>query len=326
MSILWFAFITGLTTGGISCLAVQGGLLASAINKESNRWQQVLMFLVAKLFAYTLLGFLLGLIGSTLTLTPKILGWVQIAAGLFMIVTALRMIDAHPVFRYVVITPPRWAFRMMKQTSRSQSFFAPALLGFLTILLPCGVTQATMVVAVGSGNPFSGAAIMFAFILGTSPVFFILGATVVQLLQKKIFSYVAAGIIFIFAVLSINGGLNLLGSPYTLQNYWRAVIGEKIVAVTADVTSGVQNVTITVHNNGYTASATTLKRGIPVHLTLTTENTIGCARAFTIPEFNISKVLPGTGTSTIDFIPTKEGRLAYSCSMGMYTGAFTVEE
>jgi hypothetical protein len=32
MNNIWFAFITGLTAGGISCLAVQGGLLASALS------------------------------------------------------------------------------------------------------------------------------------------------------------------------------------------------------------------------------------------------------------------------------------------------------
>jgi len=324
MSILWISFLTGLTTGGISCLAVQGGLLASAMNKQSNRWQQVGMFVVTKLLGYTLLGFLLGLIGSTLNLTPKVLGWVQMGAGLFMIATALRMIDAHPIFRYFVITPPRWAFRLMKNTSRSQSLFAPAILGFLTILLPCGVTQATMAVAVASGNPFSGAAIMFAFILGTSPVFFVLGATVVELLQKKAFSYAAAAIIFVFAVLSINGGLGLMGSPYTLQNYYLAATGKFAEGSTAEVTGGIQNVTITVTSRGYSSSATTLKRGVPVRLTLATNNTQGCARAFTIPDLNISKVLPVTGSETIEFTPAKAGRLAYSCSMGMYTGAFAV--
>jgi sulfite exporter TauE/SafE len=267
---------------------------------------------------YTLVGFLLGLLGSTLTLTPHVLGFVQIFAGLFMMATALRMIDAHPIFRYFVITPPRWAYKKLKHTS------TPALLGFLTILLPCGITQATMAVAVASGNPFSGAAIMFAFILGTSPVFFVLGATVVELLKKKVFSYAAAAIIAVFAVLSINGGLNLTGSPYTLQNYWRAATGANTAGVSANVTGGVQNITIAVRSNGYTASANTIKRGVPVHLTLTTDNTIGCARAFTIPDLNISKVLPVSGTSFIDFTPQTAGRLAYSCSMGMYTGAFTV--
>src|SRR5258708_14346561 len=32
---LWVIFITGLTTGGLSCLAVQGGLLASAMTKQT---------------------------------------------------------------------------------------------------------------------------------------------------------------------------------------------------------------------------------------------------------------------------------------------------
>lgn len=295
----------------------------------ATRWLQVGMFVIAKLLGYTALGFILGLIGSTLTIAPSVMGWVQIAAGLFMIATALRMIDAHPIFRYAVITPPRWAFRMMKNTSRSQSLFAPALLGFLTVLLPCGVTQATMAVAVASGNPFSGAAIMAAFILGTSPIFFVLGATVIELLQKKVFSYAAAAIVGVFAVLSINGGLVLTGSPYTLQNYWHAAttpVGQLAARQTAAVGGGVQEVAITVRSNGYTASATTIKRGVPVRLTLVTTNTQGCARAFTIPDLNISKVLPVTGTSTIEFTPRAIGRLAYSCSMGMYTGAFTVED
>ncbi len=335
LNILWLAFFTGLTTGGISCLAVQGGLLATAVSGSSaaedttaqpaSRWLQVGLFVVFKLVGYTILGFLLGLIGSTLTIAPKMMGWVQMAAGLFMIATALRMIDVHPIFRYFVIQPPRWAFRLMKNTSRSQSLFAPALLGLLTVLLPCGVTQATMAVAVASGNPVSGAAIMAAFILGTSPVFFILGATVVGLLQKKLFSYVAAAIIAVFGVFSINAGLGLMGSAYTLQNYWRAATGEVPAGSTATVTGGVQDVTITVKSNGYTMSANTIKRGIPVRLTLTTDNTQGCIRAFTIPDLGISKVLPVTGTETIEFTPARAGSLAFSCSMGMYTGQFYVE-
>jgi uncharacterized protein len=247
---------------------------------------------------------------------------------LFMLATALRLIDAHPIFRYFVIQPPRWAFRMMKNTSRSRSLFAPALLGFLTILLPCGVTQATMAVAIASGNPFVGAAIMFAFILGTSPVFFVLGATVVGLLQKKVFTYLAAAIIAVFAVMSINGGMGLLGSVFTFQNFYRAATTDTDTLIrggrAADTTGGVQNVTITVNNGGYQASATTLKAGVPVRLTLTTNNTRGCVRAFTIPELNISKVLPETGSEIIEFTPAKTGRLGFSCSMGMYTGAFTI--
>jgi hypothetical protein len=201
-------------------------------------------------------------------------------------------------------------------------------MGILTVLLPCGITQATMTVAVASGNPFMGAAIMFAFILGTSPVFFVLGASFAELLNRKAFLYVAVGVIGIFAILSINGGLALMGSFYTIQNFYRAATTDFSAPSsennTVAVVNGVQEVTIDVSNRGYSASATTLKKGVPVRLTLITDNTQGCSRAFTIPDLNIFKVLQETGVEVIEFTPQTTGRLVYSCSMGMYTGTFTV--
>jgi plastocyanin domain-containing protein len=92
----------------------------------------------------------------------------------------------------------------------------------------------------------------------------------------------------------------------------------------AIINGNVQEVTIDVASSGYTATATTLKRNVPVKLTLRTNNTNGCIRGFTIPDLGISKILPVTGTTTLSFVPTQTGRLAYSCSMGMFTGAFTV--
>ncbi len=87
MNNVWLAFVTGLTTGGVSCLAVQGGLLTSSItpyegevNTKFTKLSKVGSFLIAKLIAYSLLGFGLGTLGSTLTLTPKLLGWMQIFA------------------------------------------------------------------------------------------------------------------------------------------------------------------------------------------------------------------------------------------------------
>lgn len=325
MNQVWLAFVTGLTTGGLSCLAVQGGLLASSVTtqEKSRGIVTISSFLVAKLIAYTILGFLLGFVGSTLVLSPKLFGVLQIVVGLFMVATVGRLLNLHPIFRYFVIQPPRSIYKMMKGTS------APALLGLLTVLIPCGVTQAMMIIAVGSGNPLSGAAIMAAFILGTSPIFFALGASVVELLKRPVFSYAAAGVIAVFALLSINGGLGLIGSFYTFGNIVRAatMTVDEIArsrGTVAGTNDGVQNVTIRVQSNGYQPSATTLKRGIPVKLELITNNVAGCTRAFTIPEYDVSKVLPETGREEIVFTPMKTGRLAYSCGMGMYTGSFNV--
>ncbi len=337
MNQIWLAFLTGLTTGGLSCLAVQGGLLASAVAPKDATNDSSLatvsvsgvgMFLFAKFIAYAILGFFLGLLGSSLTLTPKLLGVAQIFAGVFMLITALRIANVHPVFRYFVIQPPRWAYRLLKQTSRGQSWFAPAMLGFLTVLIPCGVTQATMVIAVASASPLLGALIMGAFVLGTSPVFFVLGATVTQLLKRRVFSYVASGLVLIFAIYSINGGIGLTGSFFTLQNIYRAAVASPQELAyggqVAGVTNGVQDVSIVVGSNGYSASVTNLKAGVPVDLKLISENVNGCARAFTIPDLNITKVLPVTGETSITFTPRNTGQLAYSCAMGMYTGSFNV--
>ena len=64
-------FLTGLLAGGLSCLAVQGGLLAATLaqSEEEKIIQKskgdnalpILAFLGAKLVAYTILGILLGL-------------------------------------------------------------------------------------------------------------------------------------------------------------------------------------------------------------------------------------------------------------------------
>lgn len=319
MNNILFAFITGLTTGGISCFAVQGGLLASALTEE-NKKKSTIIFLGAKLFGYTLLGFLLGFLGSSLNISPKVQGWFQIIIGIFMIATAGRLLDIHPIFRYFVIQPPKFILRLMRNQAQAKSFFTPAFLGLLTILIPCGVTQAMMLYAIGTSNPFWGAGILFAFVLGTTPVFFLIGIASGELFKKRAFNYAAALFILAIGLISINSGQVLRGSVHTFQNYYYVIFG-------ANQTQKVGNVVnIKVANNGYKADVNTLKLGVPVKIILDTSNVTSCARAFTIPELNFSKILPGTGTTEIEITPTKLGKLTYTCSMGMYSGSFNVVE
>src|ERR1700704_3783567 len=96
-------FLTGLITGGLTCMAVQGGLLAATIaQREEDRlkeqatqgaWLPILSFLITKLVAYTILGFLLGLLGSAfqLSLTAKVI--MQFAVVIFMFGTALNILN-----------------------------------------------------------------------------------------------------------------------------------------------------------------------------------------------------------------------------------------
>lgn len=333
MSNLWLAMVTGLTTGGISCFAVQGGLLTSALASSKNeigkltKENSIVVFLIAKLLAHTILGFILGSFGAIINISTKFQSALQIFIGLYLLATAARLLNLHPIFRYFTIQPPKSFLKIVKKRASAQSTFTPAILGLLTVLIPCGVTQAMMILAIGSGNGFWGAGIMFFFVLGTSPVFFLIGLTAAELFRHKYFSTIAAVVIIILGITTINSGQLLRGSVHTLQNYWAIITGsldEARSTKTAKVENGIQKATIYVANNGYNSDVDNLKINVPVKLTLITQGVRSCTRAFTIPGINISKDLPQDGTTVIEFTPTKAGRLIYTCSMGMYSGAFNI--
>mgnify|MGYP001578815143 FL=1 len=334
LSSIWLPLITGLTTGGLSCFAVQGGLLASALasegagDKKYVKEKSILMFLLTKLIAYSLLGFVLGFLGSEINISPRFQGTLQIFVGIYMLLTAARLLDIHPIFRYLVIQPPKAFLRLLRKSSEAKSFFTPAILGFLTVLIPCGVTQAMMILAIGTANPLWAAGIMFFFVLGTSPVFFLMGLAAVSLLKNRMFSIIAAIFIAIMGILAINSGQILRGSVHTIQNYYEVLLGESKNSQmgVAKIINGKQEATIYVTSGGYQSDVNTLRVGIPVKLTLISQNARSCARAFAIPEFNLFKVLSQNGTDTMEFTPTKLGRLTYTCSMGMYTGSFNMIE
>ncbi|MGB0386937.1 MAG: sulfite exporter TauE/SafE family protein, partial [Ardenticatenaceae bacterium] len=239
--------LTGLTAGGLSCVAVQGGLLATTIarreqllleekSQSTGHATPILLFLGAKLVAYTLLGALLGLLGSWISLSPTMRGWLQILIGLFMLGMALQMLDIHPIFRYLVIQPPKRIQRFIRQSSKADDAFTPLFLGALTVFIPCGVTQAMELLALGSGSATQGALIMFAFVLGTSPIFYLLGLATARLSSawEGTFMRVAATTIAIMALYSILGGTRLLGVVVPTFAASDSVVAEANLAPTTE--------------------------------------------------------------------------------------------
>jgi len=287
----------------------------------------------AKLIAYTVLGVLLGWLGSVLQLTPYSRAALQIGIGIFMLGTAARLFNLHPIFRYFVIQPPRFITRFIRRYAKNSdsTVVTPLFLGALTILIPCGVTQAMMVLAVGSGSPLVGAAIMFAFILGTTPVFFGLAYIATRLgeVLHTRFLQLAGAVVLILGLVSIEGGLNLMGSPYSFSNLIDSVEisiaqasgGASDVAAAQPDANGA--ITIQVYNTGYSPNLIRAPAGKPVSLTVVSNGTTGCTRAFVIPSIGYQRVLPETGQTEIS-IPASaaNGNLRYTCSMGMYSGYF----
>lgn len=357
MSQLVVAFVTGLTTGGLSCLAVQGGLLASSLAHQieqdyvrqaaqnqtrkkskvqapvrSSSATPIFLFLVAKLVVYTLLGALLGWLGSYLTLSPMTRAFLMIAIGIFMVGNALRMFDVHPVFRYFSIEPPKFITRYIRRTAKGTDTFTPIFLGALTVFIPCGVTQAMMAAALGTGSLVMGAALMFAFTLGTSPVFFVVAYLTTELGSRleKFFMRFVAVLVLILGLVTLDGGLNVLGSPLSFQNMTRSLLpsggGAAAQAESPQTVAANGELILQVENEGYFPQTLKAPAGQAVKLNLVTDQTYSCSRDFVIPALDFYQLLPDTGTVQVD-IPaqTKGSKLFFTCSMGMYTGQILFE-
>lgn len=350
---LSIAFITGITTGGLSCLAVQGGLLASSLahqieqdyvehaarkdnrkkasTQRTNSALPISLFLVSKLIAYTLLGALLGWLGSYLTLSPMSRAFLMLAIGVFMIGNALRMFNVHPIFRYFSIEPPKFITRYIRRTAKGADTATPVFLGFLTVFIPCGVTQAMMATALGTGSAAMGAALMFAFTLGTSPVFFIVAYLTTELgarLEKFFMRFVAAAVL-ILGFVTLDSGLNLIGSPFSLQNLTRAWFpapAESNSVGNPAQPASASDIFLNVENSGYFPAILEAPAGMDLTLNLVTNQTYSCARDFVIPALNYYELLPDTGTVQVNIPAQKAGStLFFTCSMGMYTGQIVFE-
>lgn len=335
--------VTGLFAGGVSCAAVQGGLLTGLIARQraaspAERPRSALArfgddlvpvggFLAGKLVSHTLLGALLGALGGVVELSAGVRTWLQIAAGLLIIVFALAQLGV-PGFRRIVVEPPASWAKFVRGRARSQAAVAPALLGFATVLVPCGVTLSVEALALTSGSAVTGAATMAVFVIGTSPLFALLGyaARKAATAWRGRLSLVTGLIVLALGLYTLNGGLELAGSPVAASRLVQAIAPADAAADTSVVSlvDGKQTVTITARTGSYSPDNVEVKSGVQTTLVVRSVGAQGCVRSFVIPGRDVSEVLPVEGDTTIDLGVLRPGTLPYSCGMGMYTGTITV--
>lgn len=332
---LWFVFLTGLTSGGVTCAAMQGGLLASTIANQkkdksingfgSDDWGPVAAFLSTKLVSHIILGAALGALGSVLTLSLNTRLVFQGFAALFMLASAMNLLEVHPIFRYLAFTPPRFVRQLIKNNSMTDRLFAPAILGVLTVLIPCGVTQAMEVLAISSGSPLWGALIMGSFVLGTTPMFVMIGLATAKLSEswRTYFLRSAATLLILMSLYSFNGILTAIDSPYSFARIY-TVLSTPITPTSVPIVDGVQRATIDIMSAGYTPKRFSVKAGIPVQLKVSAGEVYSCATAFTFKSFGINAYISPNTNQVFSFTPTKKGLYTFACSMGMYSGTMEV--
>ena len=351
--------LTGLLAGGVSCAAVQGGLLtglvarqpkltpaATASNERSTthdsaretggRRRQLADdlapvggFLAGKLVSHTILGALLGGIGTAVQLSAHTRAWAQLIAGALIICFGLAQLEFGPFKGFAIGTPASWQ-RVVRGRARSQAAVAPALLGFATILIPCGVTLSVMALALTSGSWLNGAATMAVFVVGTSPLFTLIGYAAHKAVTTwKSRLAAATGVVLLaMGVYTFNGGLTILDSPLAAKNL-ASTIGlteaPPDASTVSSASDGTQTAVITVSPGSYSPGNVLVKAGVPTKLVFRSENAAGCERALVIPSLRVEEVLPASGDTVIDAGSLEPGTIKYSCAMGMYSGRITAQ-
>ncbi|SDM87618.1 Sulfite exporter TauE/SafE [Lentzea albidocapillata subsp. violacea] len=327
--------VTGLFAGGVSCAAVQGGLLTGLVTRQrvaatrspGDDLVPVAGFLAGNLVSHTLLGALLGALGGVVQLSVTARTWLQICAGLLVITFGLAQLGV-PGFRRIVVEPPASWMKLVRGRARSQAAVAPALLGFATVLVPCGVTLSVEALALSSGSALAGAATMAVFVIGTAPLFAVLGylARKAATAWRGRLAVVTGLVVLAMGLFTLNGGLELAGSPLAVSRLVNTVAPREAQAQAAapPAEDGRQTVVITASAGSYSPASVEARSGVPTTLLVKSDNAQGCVRSFLIPDRDIDKILPVRGETSIDLGVLQPGRIGFSCGMGMYTGTITV--
>jgi sulfite exporter TauE/SafE len=326
---------TGLLAGGASCALMHGGLLAAAVGGGRRACALTserapvppraavapsAAFLGGKLFSHVLAGALLGAVGAAAQPGPQVRAVLLVAAAVLMVVAALSMLGVRPLARLGLRAPAR---RTTPAAGPTTTLRAPAVLGFLTVFVPCGVTLSVALLAMQSTSPVAGAAAMGGFVLGTAPVLAGVGYLVSRSAMRGRLPAVAGALVLVVAVWTLGSGLRLGG--WLPESNGFAVPASAAAAV-AELPDGTQSVTLRVTSNAFTPSVVALRPGVPTQLVLTTRQTRGCTRMFVLGRLDIQQALPETGTTVLALGVLRPGLLRYTCGIGLHSGRFVVQE
>lgn len=330
-------FIVGFLTS-FHCVGMCGGFVLSyttkeAMNKEQSGKSKLLSHLkygAGKTITYVVLGALFGLLGSFVAFTPKFKGIAGLVAGLFLIIYGLNMINVFPWLRKIQFRGPKFLEKVNVNAVKGNK--GPFAIGLLNgLMIACGPLQAMLIFAAGTGSIFQGALSMFAFGIGTLPLMLGFGsiATVIGSKFTKKILKVSAVIVIIMGVVMVNRGLTLTGTGYDFNTIFASVRASEdgITGATTgiDLKDGYQEIRMDVNRYGWEPDKFILKKGVPVKWIINGKQINGCNNAIQVPKLGLDFPIR-KGEQIIEFTPTKEGKIAWSCWMGMIPGIFIVKD
>ena len=331
---LGMVFIAGLLTS-LHCVAMCGGLALSQQNTGSSPWSG-LAYHGGRVVSYTILGAVVGGVGSVVSFSPAARGLVAGVAGVFMVVLGLKMLGLVPKPSWLRL-PRLIPARMTLALRRKGRFFV----GLANGLMPCGPLQTMQLYALGTGSLVLGALSMFLFSVGTVPLMFtfgILSRFFSSRWQHRLVRASAVLVVF-FGVVMAGRALELSGVSGQIKTLADRVTGAGTASVTVPLTDGstdrvappgvavlkdgFQYVSFDLQPNRYLPI--TVQKGIPVRWTINASehNLNGCNGEVVVPQLNLRKKLV-VGPNLIEFTPAESGTLSYTCWMGMINSSIRV--
>lgn len=320
-------FIIGMLTS-IHCVGMCGGIMLSqSISKNNTSKLQAvrpaILYNAGRVTAYTVIGGLVGALGSVLSLSLAVKSAMQIFAGIFMIVLGLNMAGFSIFKRFNLKIP--WSRCSVKNKVKT-----PFLVGILNGLMPCGPLQTMQLYVLGTGSVAKGALSMFLFSLGTVPLMLTFG-TLSGLLSKgytKKILKMSGFLVIILGIIMGNRGLALAGvgipsfidisNGSVASSSYESDIGKAILK------DGIQEITMTVDGSGFTPNRFYVKKNVPVKWIIKGEAINPCNNAIAIPSLNKEQTIK-SGENIIEFTPGDKD-INFSCWMGMIKGTINVTD
>ena len=329
-SSLFSYFIFGLLAGLSSCAALVGGLLLSLSGQwnalyNGNSTQSYIPFVyfnVSRIVAFALLGGLLGVLGSYISISVGFSTVVSLLISLLMLAIGFQMLNIGP-FKSFKIALPKSISRYISNESNFKGKYMPLIAGALTFIVPCGFTLIAQTNAIASGSFASGALMLFAFSLGTLPMLALIGLSSVKFYSNPIFSkkfsLFSGLLITFFALYTINSQLNVLGLP-SLNDVKVLASTSKHQAVESKIDydeSHIQLMQMEATNFQYYPSQLSIKAGVTTRWEIFNSGASGCAQAVYAHGLYPSVIYLKPGLNAVEFTPQKKGVYKVSCSMGM---------
>ena len=207
-------FVIGLMTS-VHCIAMCGGINVSQCLSENKKFSGLypVMYNLGRVVSYTVIGFVLGFAGmlfgtgENLGVSSIIQGLIKSFAGIYMVIMGVNMLGFVPQIKRLTFHLPNFIGKFRVKNSQ------PFVVGLLNGFMPCGPLQSIQLVALATGNPFTGGLSMFAFSLGTVPLMLGLGS-LVSVLGKRFTEKMMTGgavLVTVMGLAMVSQGASLTG-------------------------------------------------------------------------------------------------------------------